>query len=368
MKVPALFLSIIIISILTGLCYLTADVYSVGFSSSHNGALVLHGIGIVCALLFVFSFISARIISGTYLQPISRFINSIVGIAFYFFLGSIVLSVVLGLGTFSKNESFVLSTFIASLSFILGISGLLQARNIKITSYTVRLTQAPKQWNGKRAVLVSDTHFGLINHKTFSDKVVRRILQLNPDLVLHAGDFYDGPRNNLSLITTSWKKLTEKIPVFYTPGNHERYGDYDSFIKSIALAGITVLEDSLVEHDGVQIAGIVYRGKKDHDKAQSALISLKADSEKPLILINHPPTFHDSALEIKTNLMVSGHTHKGQFWPNTIITRLIYKRFFYGLQELGALTAITTSGVGTAGPPVRLFNTPELVVIHFTAD
>ncbi len=37
----------------------------------------------------------------------------------------------------------------------------------------------------------------------------------------------------------------------------------------------------------------------------------------------------------------------------------------YGLNRFESLQTITTSGVGTAGPPFRLFNTPEIVEIIF---
>jgi predicted MPP superfamily phosphohydrolase len=354
------------IGILTLLCWLTAEVYSIGFGTNLATTHLLRILSFIFSGIFIFIFISPRILAKKYLQTISPVLNTLVGIMFYFFIGSIVLGLILGLINLSLKESVIVSIIVSLTSLLFGVLGIIQAKIFKITEYEVFLEGAPKSWNDKKAVLVSDTHFGLINHKNFSDKIVNNILKLQPDFVLHAGDFYDGPKNDTALITDSWKKLTREVPVFYTSGNHEAYGDYQVFIDSIANAGISVVNNTVLEYEGVQIAGITYNGKSENEKAHKALESLAADPIRPLILINHPPTFHDSAISIGTNLMVSGHTHKGQFWPNTYITQIIYKKYFYGLQKKQNLTAITTSGVGTAGPPMRLFNTPEIVVIKFT--
>lgn len=369
MKLKQLLSLIAISAIMLIVSLVTSYVYGIGFNASHATKIVLTWIAFILPILFIYTSFFRRLSEKKSLKKLLYPINVLAGIGFYLFLSALILSLLLSIFTaFSIPFTEPVTIICLVISSIFGIMGALQARWIKTTSYTVHLPGAPKEWDGKRAVLVSDTHFGLINHKSFADKVVQKILLLNPDFILHAGDFYDGPKNNLVPITASWKVLTEKIPVFYTPGNHERYGDYDAFIHSIKSADITVLEDMLLEHEGVQIAGIVYRAKGQHAEARTALASLNADPAKALILINHPPTFHESAASIGTNLMVSGHTHRGQFWPNNYITKWIYKQFFYGLQQTQNLTAITTSGVGTAGPPIRLFNTPELVVIHFTTS
>ena len=347
----------------------TAQLFAIGLHAPLSLYRILLILGIIFPLSFLLSSLfdhSKKQKDGSFYYPV---INTIAGIMLYFFLSAILLSLILVVYTIlGKTMPPVYAQCFAVASAVFGVLGIIQAQHIHVVKYSAHLPTAPIDWNNKTAVLVSDTHFGLINHKTFSDKLVKHILTLAPDFVLHAGDFYDGPKNNMAPITESWKALTEKIPVFYTPGNHEHYGDYKGFMASIRDANITILEDAFVEYDGVQIAGIVYRAKNQNSAAHEALVSLKTNPATPLILINHPPTFHDSANHINANLMVSGHTHNGQFWPNNFVTGLIYKQFNYGLQKTQNVVAITTSGVGTAGPPMRLFNTPELVLIRFTTN
>ena len=349
------------------ICLLASKVYSVAFGLSQSGADILNAFAIALPLIFIISMFFGLLDDDHYFKKLLYPINLFAGIMLYIFLSAVALSIVL---LFASGISITLLTSIAIVSFstacLLGIIGAIQAKRFKIVSYKVNMQNTPELWKNKKVVLVSDTHFGLINHKNFSDKIVKNILKLNPDLVLHAGDFYDGPKNNMSVITESWQELTKSVPVFFAPGNHEMYGDYEAFLSSIRDAGINVLTDSFIEHDGVQIAGITYRGKNQPEKASTALQSLGTNKDKPLILINHPPLFHDNAIEIHTDLMVSGHTHNGQLWPLNYVAKAMYKKYFYGMNKKQNLTAITTSGVGTYGPPIRLFNTPELVVINFT--
>ena len=243
--------------------------------------------------------------------------------------------------------------------------GLIQSRYIATKEYSVTLPNAPASWNGKTAVLVTDTHFGLVNYKKFSNKVVDKIIAIHPDFVLHAGDFYDGPTIATTPITDSWKRLTATAPVFFAPGNHEEYGDYSAFLTSISAAGVTVVDDKKVEYDGVQIAGITYRAGKENVSATQAIEHLSIDPTIASILINHPPTSVNAAANAGISLMVSGHTHNGQFWPNQYLVRKIYGIFAYGLNNFNDMQVLTSSGVGTFGPPFRTFNTPEVVVINF---
>lgn len=348
---------------------LTAKIYALGLKSSPYTTKVLLIIATLAPLLFVLTMFFSRATKSSFINALAYPINALGGIIFYLFITATFLGLILFVAhsTHTTIPSFI-SVFFLLGGLGLGIGGLVQATHIKTVSYTVLLPNAPSSWEGKRAVLVSDTHLGIINHKKFSNKVVDAILSINPDFVMHAGDFYDGPANDTTPITASWKRLSDRIPVFYAPGNHEEYGDYAGFLTSIKNANVTTLVDSMTLYEGVQIAGITYRDKNQSESAAVALKALPVDSTKPLILINHPPTFQDTVETIGTNLMVSGHTHRGQFWPLQVIVKRIYGKYIYGLNKDGSLITITTSGVGTAGPPLRLFNTPELVVITFTTQ
>ena len=358
-------ISIFGLSLVFGMTLFTWRVYTFFLKTS---PLMTHWL-LALALLVPILFVGGLIVIRTKLFTLPlwsyMFTNYLAGLGYYLFHSAIVLGIIGGVILFIQGVYLPLGIvyFFVALPIVLTITGFVQAKQIQITSYTVELPNFPASWNDKKVALVTDTHFGIVLQKKFADTVVDTILAQRPDIVLHGGDFYDGPTLDTAPITESWKKLTAQIPVFYAPGNHELYGDYKGFIQSIRDANITVLEDSKIIYEGVQIGGIVYHGKNDEKLAKESLAKVAFTKDAPAILINHPPTFIADATANGVDLMVSGHTHNGQFWPNTYIVRAIYGIYTYGLQKYENMFVLTSKGVGTAGPPLRLFNRPEVAII-----
>ena len=351
---------------LISISYFTAKMYSVGFRFNGQTTKFTFLAFLLIPLLFIASMIMSRSAAWGIGSLGYTVLQVIAGFGLYLFFGAIILGAILIIGALTQTTiPTIVPLLIFGLSILIGIIGLVQARTITVTPYTVTLQNAPGSWNGKTAVLVTDTHFGLVNAKAFSDKVVSKIISIQPDFVLHAGDFYDGPHIDTLPITESWSGLTSSIPVFYAPGNHEGYGTYQTFIKSARDANITVLEDNKVEYDGVQIAGITYRDGKESVAGTQAIQGLALDPNRPSILINHPPTSLPAANDNGVDLMVSGHTHNGQFWPLNYVTRAVYGIYSYGLNTYKSVQVLTSRGVGTFGPPFRTFNQSELVLITF---
>jgi hypothetical protein len=63
------------------------------------------------------------------------------------------------------------------------------------------------------------------------------------------------------------------------------------------------------------------------------------------------------------DLQLTGHTHRGQIFPFTLAVIAAYE-YAHGLVMIDEDTALYTSrGTGTWGPPMRVFNPPEIAVI-----
>ena len=89
------------------------------------------------------------------------------------------------------------------------------------------------------------------------------------------------------------------------------------------------------------------------------------DRQAPSILLVHNPNHLPVAQEAGISLQLSGHTHRGQFFPFSAIVLRLYGKFAYGLHRLGDLQVYTSCGAGTWGPPMRLGSNPEIVMIRF---
>jgi predicted MPP superfamily phosphohydrolase len=258
---------------------------------------------------------------------------------------------------------------IALLFFVLAacasVYAIINALWIRVRRISVKLPNLPESWRGRVAALVSDVHLGHIRGRGFTQRIVHMLLRLRPDVVFITGDLFDGTSANLERVTEPWVHLAPPLGAFFVAGNHEEFSGHSKYLDAVRASGIRVLENEKVSLDGLDLVG-VHHGALVHSEAfRSILRKASLDPKRPSILLAHAPDQLRIAEEEGISLQLSGHTHRGQFFPWTWITSRIYGPFVYGLKRLGRLLVYTTSGAGTWGPPMRLGAAPELVLIHF---
>jgi predicted MPP superfamily phosphohydrolase len=197
--------------------------------------------------------------------------------------------------------------------------------------------------------------------------MVDRINELNPDIVFMAGDIVDEKlapflKQNMGEI---FKKLKTKHGVYAVTGNHEFYGgEVDDIVKNLEMSGIKVLRD-----DNVKVADSFYvTGREDisiesyYKKKRKSVseILANADKELPVILLDHNPRDLEEPKESGVDLQLSGHTHRGQMFPNEYFTKRLYE-LDWGYLKKDNFNIIVSSGIGTWGPPIRIGNSAEIV-------
>jgi len=80
------------------------------------------------------------------------------------------------------------------------------------------------------------------------------------------------------------------------------------------------------------------------------------------LFLKHQPIVSKESLDL-FDLQLSGHTHKGQIFPFSLMTKLAY-HMHTGLSELNQNTLLYVSrGSGTWGPPIRFLAPPEVTII-----
>jgi len=156
---------------------------------------------------------------------------------------------------------------------------------------------------------------------------------------------------------------------FAITGNHEYMGDLSKSVPYIESKGIRVLRDEIISLDnGMQLIGRLDRSAGySFSGGRASLDSLlsKADTSRPVIILDHQP-FELSSLDGKgIDLQLSGHTHNGQMWPLNLITGVMYE-LSHGYKKFGNTHVVVSSGFGIWGPRVRIGTRPEIVVINLT--
>jgi predicted MPP superfamily phosphohydrolase len=251
-----------------------------------------------------------------------------------------------------------------------GLYGILHATWPRVARTTITLPNLPPQWRGRTAALVSDLHLGHVRNYRFVRRVVRQIAALEPDIVLVAGDLYDGVAGDFERLAQPWTDLVSSsraapLGVYYIAGNHEEFYRNAEYLPPLLRSGLRVLNNEKVEVDGLQLAGVHYRDAVHPEQYRSILRAMKLDRRRASVLLLHAPVQLPVGEEEGISLQLSGHTHGGQFFPWTLVVKRVWGRFTHGLHGLGKLQVYVTYGAGTWGPPMRVGSTPEIALIRF---
>ncbi len=343
--------------------------------------------------LVAYSYILSRIGNHTLPEPIYRGLHVVgaywLAAMLYFFLffllfdGFYLTSYILArTSLFNRPYELLRSTCIQRIlggALVLTVSNLLiigtiQARSPRITQYTITLSKPIGSPNPLRVVFVSDIHLGTLIGKTRLEELVQQIESLKPDLVLLGGDVLDedlGPFVEQNM-TETLAKLRPPLGVYAIPGNHEYIGRHlKEFSEYLQTAGVHSLIDEKVQIG----AGFTLIGRDDraaerfdgHKRKSLSELMEGLDQSKPIILLDHQPFGLEEAEQAQVDLQLSGHTHRGQLWPNQFITGKVYE-LDYGYKKKGNTHVIVSSGYGTWGPPLRIGSPPEIVVVEIHSN
>lgn len=228
-----------------------------------------------------------------------------------------------------------------------------------------------------KIAIFSDIHLGAFNNQLIVEKLVKKINQINPDLVLILGDFiYAINKENINSNISGLKNI--KAPKIAVLGNHD-YGkkgnNYYSYINSaLESAGVLMVDNKIktinINNSLIEIIGIadLWVGAPDYNVLN--LSGFEDQIDLSILLTHNPDTIYEISEKIKESnkridLMVSGHTHAGQIRIPKIYKHLIpseykFDKYFYNIKDIDLFI---TPGIGNVVLPMRLFNFPEISVI-----
>ncbi|WP_430510518.1 metallophosphoesterase [Gottfriedia solisilvae] len=326
--------------------------------------------------LFTFAYILSRVLKKHLPRPIFKFLHHIGAYwlaVIYYLIFILLISDLIGwlLLTFTplSSEKLIISLgtiVLLSIVFLI-VKGRRNALNTQFIHYDIHVEKSNLHSKALSIVLVSDLHLStLVTNKRLAF-LIDEINKLSPDLVLIAGDIIDEditPFVEENMVET-FKKLKPSIGTYAVPGNHDYYGGHlDLLVDHLNDAGIHIFldEKELVENS-FYIVGRKDLASKNRLELHDLLKDI--DHTKPIILLDHQPYRLDIPTNLGVDLQVSGHTHRGQFKPNHLITRKLYE-LDWGYLQKNLSHFVVSSGFGTWGPPIRTGNPSEIVTINVT--
>ena len=232
----------------------------------------------------------------------------------------------------------------------------------------------PKELSGLKIVQISDLHVGPTLRRNYVEKVVQKTLSQKPDLIVLTGDIVDGKVSQLEDDVRPLENLCREGRAYFIMGNHDYYSGAHPWIDHFKKMGMKVL---LNTHDLIPFqngnlmlagvtdpaAGMANHPRPNPNEAKSRHYLNKSGDSFFKILLAHNPKLASLGAAAGFDLMLSGHTHAGQFFPWTLIVRKVHSPHYWGQSLEGKMRVYVSAGTGTWGPPIRLGTKTELTVL-----
>ncbi len=251
---------------------------------------------------------------------------------------------------------------------------------LKTSEYTVR---SEKISNEITLALITDLHNCLYGRG--QGQLLQEIEGLDPDLVLLGGDIFDD-----AYINDNGRTLIEGLAgahrTYYVSGNHEWWsGRMHEIFACLESAGVTVLRGTtdLVQINGSRlvIGGIDDPEVDSYDKGymgfetQLEAVAKRLDGESFSLLLAHRPELAGKYFSHDFDLVLSGHSHGGQFRIPLLLNGLyapdqgFFPRLAGGLYRFDKGNLVVSRGLSRENTMLpRIFNRPEVVSITLSND
>lgn len=259
------------------------------------------------------------------------------------------------------------SLLIAGLGFGQAVSG----PRVKKVSVPVRAL-AP-DLDGLRIAQISDLHVGPTIRRGHVERVVERVMALEPDLIAITGDMADGAAAALARHVEPLSRLRAPLGAYYVPGNHEYYWNAKEWLsKADELGFIPLINENRVVARGsarLLVGGIPdesgghFLPGHEPDQRRAAAAGDFVDFR---LLLAHRPDGVPAAARAGFDLQLSGHTHGGQFFPASLFIGLFHK-FSRGLYRHGDMRVYVNPGTGYWGPAHRFAVPSEITLLTLKA-
>lgn len=252
---------------------------------------------------------------------------------------------------------------------VLNIYGYYNATNPVLTQYSIGVNKNIKV-EKIRVVIASDLHLGKNTNKQYMSDLVNTVNAQGADLVLLLGDIVDSDVDSVvrKELFAPLNDVVSKYGVYAVMGNHEYISKEPlRIIGLLKQQNVNVLVDDSVYLSELNL-GIVglndigHRSVGENDTKTIHWLFSKIPQDALWVLADHQPKRISVAKDNGVDLALSGHTHRGQYYPIGYITESMFKND-WGLKKFGDMYSLVSCGYGNWGANMRLGSRTELVVL-----
>ncbi len=227
----------------------------------------------------------------------------------------------------------------------------------KITMYSDKIK------NGLRIAMISDLHINRTSSVSRIKKIVDRINENNPDIVVLVGDIIDDNPTMIVKQLDALKELSAHNGIYVVMGNHEFYNNVYAAKKMFdSMDFVFLYNDGLYIGDtNIYLAGLPDINTM-HERVNFWQMLKDSKGNDYKILLSHAPTIVHSLSHGAANLVLSGHTHGGQIFPFHLFA-MHSNSFLGGKYKVNGIDLIVSRGAGTWGPKMRLSAPADIIIL-----
>lgn len=261
-----------------------------------------------------------------------------------------------------------LITFIFSL--LVAFYGFYEANKVpNVVSYDI---SSDKIKQDTKLVMLSDLHINIDTPPAAIKKIVNKVNELNPDVIVLVGDMIDNMPNQLNEQMDELAKLKASQGIYFSLGNHEFYTDPLSWGIKFGQMGFYFLNNYGINigNSGLFIAGI-----PDIDSAHMMKMPIKIPNalyprkdNSYVVLLSHSPKIAEDVTKDNVDLQLSAHTHGGQIFPFHFFVKKAYDGRLAGFYNVDGVKMYISRGTRYWGAPMRLLAPSEITVFNFKPE
>lgn len=254
---------------------------------------------------------------------------------------------------------------------------------LQLNTYTILSDRLPKAFNGYRIAHISDLHNAEMGKD--NGNLLVMLKEAKPDIIAITGDFIDSRNTDIEIALQFAEKAAHIAPCYYVTGNHEAIvPEYDEFRSGLTKLGIVVLEDERIDlemnDETITLIGVNDPSFKFDDFFDDAELVMKNQLRELVkkddgftLLLSHRPELFDLYVDSGIDLVLSGHTHGGQFrlpFVGALVApnQGLFPKYDAGLYSAESTNMIVSRGIGNSIIPFRINNRPEVILIELKSD
>ena len=243
---------------------------------------------------------------------------------------------------------------------------------LQVHEYVVTTTKdITENYVGLKIVHFSDLHYGSTIKEGELKKIIDKINEQKPDIVVFTGDLverkYQLTKNDIEILTNELKRIKSNLGNYSVIGNHDETNSH--FEEIMNNSNFTYLKndyDLIYNQDNNPI--LIYGtddltiGKPNMDKLNDENIT----SVNYRIIITHEPDYiYEFIYKYDCDLILAGHSHNGQVrLPLIKPIALPYgsKKLYKPYYNINGKDIYISNGIGTSTLKIRFNSVPSINV------